>query len=47
MYFYWGMTCTIPRAQSTDTKVPSFRRRVASEAATMTGLFSSSPTVAV
>ena len=47
MYSYWGMTCTIPRAQSTDTKVPSFRRRVASEAATITGLFSSRPTVAV
>ena len=33
------MTCTIPRAQSTDTKVPSFRRRVAAEAAQLTGVF--------
>ena len=44
---YSGSVCTTPRMQSTETRIPSLRRRVASTAPTITGLSSVSPTVAV
>lgn len=43
---YWGSVWTTPRAQSTETMAPSFRRWTAPAAPTITALPNVRPTVA-